>query len=74
LDEEVGRIVASLRAKSPTALRLAKNLLDRAWDGSIEQVMQRETRASVEAALSDDAREAAAAFAEGRPPRFSTGR
>jgi hypothetical protein len=33
--------------------------------------MGRETRASVEAAMSDDAHEAAAAFAEGRPPRFA---
>jgi 2-(1,2-epoxy-1,2-dihydrophenyl)acetyl-CoA isomerase len=71
LDAEVGRVVASLREKSPNALQLAKNLLDQAWDGSIEEVMGRETRASVEAAMSDDAHEAAAAFAEGRPPRFA---
>lgn len=71
LDAEVARIVATLRTKSPTALRLAKNLLDRGWEGSIEEVMQRETTASVEAAQSAEAHEAAAAFAEGRLPSFA---
>ncbi|GAA3649683.1 enoyl-CoA hydratase/isomerase family protein [Nocardioides ginsengisoli] len=71
LDAEVARIVATLRTKSPTALRLAKNLLDRGWEGSLEDVMRRETEASVEAAQSAEAREAAAAFTEGRRPSFS---
>ncbi|GHE88912.1 enoyl-CoA hydratase [Amycolatopsis deserti] len=70
LDAEVDKIVSTLRDKSPIALRLAKRLLDQGWQGSPEEVMSRETAASVEAALSADAREAAAAFAEGRPPRF----
>jgi enoyl-CoA hydratase/carnithine racemase len=70
LDNEVDRPISALRDKSPTALRLAKHLLDQSWDGSLEEVMSRETEASVEAALSVDAREATTAFTEGRQPRF----
>jgi 2-(1,2-epoxy-1,2-dihydrophenyl)acetyl-CoA isomerase len=70
LEEAVDDVVQSLREKSPTALRLAKRLLDQGGDGSIEDAMRRETAATVEASRSDDAREAAVAFAEGRPPRF----
>ncbi|MCG3751965.1 enoyl-CoA hydratase/isomerase family protein [Amycolatopsis sp. Poz14] len=71
LDDEIAAIVRSLKLKSPTALRLAKNLLDQAWEGTTEEIMRRETLASVEASLGPDAKEAAAAFAEGRDPRFA---
>ncbi|TDB85928.1 hypothetical protein E1264_19625 [Actinomadura sp. KC216] len=71
LDAEVARILAGLHTKSPTALRLAKNLLDRGWDGTLDDAMRRETAAGAEAARSADAHEAAAAFAEGRPPRYT---
>lgn len=71
LDAEIARVVATLKLKSPTALRLAKNLLDQAWDGTAEEVMRRETLASVEASLGADSKEAAAAFAEGREPQFA---
>lgn len=71
LDNEVARVVAVLRTKSPNALRLAKNLIDRGWDGSLEAIMRRETAASVAASQSADAQEAAAAFAEGRLPNFA---
>jgi enoyl-CoA hydratase/carnithine racemase len=73
LPGEVELVVASLLEKAPTALRLAKRLLDQGHDGTIADAMARETVASVEAATSEDAREAAVAFAEGRPPLF-TGR
>jgi 2-(1,2-epoxy-1,2-dihydrophenyl)acetyl-CoA isomerase len=68
LDEETARVVGGLLSKSPNALRLAKQLIDSSSD--VAGAMQRETRASVEASLHDDAREAKAAFAENRPPRF----
>lgn len=71
LDGEVDRVIDLLLTKSPTALRLAKKLLDQAWEGGQEDAMARETAASVEAATGEDAREAAAAFAEGRRPAFS---
>lgn len=71
LDDEVTRVIAILRTKSPNALRLAKGLIDRGWEGSLEDVMRRETAASVAASQSADAREAAAAFAEGRLPQFA---
>jgi 2-(1,2-epoxy-1,2-dihydrophenyl)acetyl-CoA isomerase len=70
LDAEVNTIIDSLRQKSPHALRLAKKLLDSAWEGTANEVMQRETLASVAASRHADAREAALAFAEGREPRF----
>ncbi|WP_460788187.1 enoyl-CoA hydratase/isomerase family protein [Nocardioides maradonensis] len=71
LDGEVDRVVATLRTKSPLAVRLAKNLIDQAGSGSLEEVMRRETEASVVAAQGPDAREAALAFAEGRPPAYA---
>jgi len=71
LDDEVAKIVLSLREKSPNALLLAKKLLNSAWEGGLEDVMRRETGASVTAALSADAQEAALAFAEGRPPAYA---
>jgi 2-(1,2-epoxy-1,2-dihydrophenyl)acetyl-CoA isomerase len=70
LSHEVDRVVGLLREKAPTALRLAKRLLDQAWEGSLEDAMGRETAATIEAARRDDAREAAVAFAEGRTLRF----
>jgi enoyl-CoA hydratase/carnithine racemase len=70
LEGEVSAVVALLRAKAPTALRLAKGLLDQGWAGTLEDAMRRETAATIEAALSADAQEAAAAFAERRAPRF----
>lgn len=71
LDDAVTRVIATLGQKSPNALRLAKNLLDQAWEGTIEDAMRRETLASVEASQSADAREAAAAFAAGRAPTYT---
>lgn len=61
LDAEVDKTVSTLRDKSANTLRLAKRLLDQGWQGSSEEVMSRETAASVEAA---------AAFSEGKRPRF----
>lgn len=71
LDAEVAQVVSTLRSKSPNALRLAKRLLDRAWDGGPEDAMRRETEASVEASQHLDAQEAAEAFAQGRQPTFT---
>lgn len=71
LDEEIGQMISLLRQKSPNALRLAKNLLDQGWEGGLEDAMRRETAASVEASMSSDAHEAAAAFVEGRFPRYA---
>lgn len=71
LDDELARVIAGLGEKSPIALRLAKRLLDQAWEGPLEDAMDRETAASVEASLGSDAPEAAAAFAEGRRPSFA---
>jgi enoyl-CoA hydratase/carnithine racemase len=73
LENEVEAVKALLLEKAPTALRLAKRLLDQGSEGTFAEAMRRETEASVEAGLSEDAREAAAAFSENREPRF-TGR
>ena len=70
LEAETARVVDLLLSKSPNALRLAKQLIDGSSD--VSSAMQRETRASVEASLHDDAREAKDAFAENRPPRFGS--
>jgi enoyl-CoA hydratase/carnithine racemase len=71
LEDETARLVEVLLSKSPNALRLAKRLINGGSDGSVRAAMERETRASVEASLSEDAREAAAAFAENRTPHFA---
>ena len=43
LQDEVDRVVGLLREKAPTALRLAKRLLDQASEGTLEDAMGRET-------------------------------
>ena len=69
IEAETARVVELLLSKSPNALRLAKRLINSSSD--VRSAMQRETRASVEASLHDDAREAKQAFADKRPPRFT---
>jgi enoyl-CoA hydratase len=64
------RVVAS---KSPAALRAAKALLNRVFDGSHEANLAEEARAFGELFATADAREGLAAFVEKREPRF-TGR
>jgi enoyl-CoA hydratase len=64
------RLVA---AKSPAALRAAKALVNRAFEGSHETNLAEEARAFGELFATADAREGFAAFVEKREPRF-TGR
>jgi 2-(1,2-epoxy-1,2-dihydrophenyl)acetyl-CoA isomerase len=70
LEQTTMQLVKWLLEKSPNALRLAKRLINAGAEDSVTAAMARETLASVEATLSEDAREAAAAFAERREPRF----
>jgi enoyl-CoA hydratase/carnithine racemase len=71
LEQETARVVKLLLEKSPNALRLAKQLINAGADDAVTAAMRRETRAGIEASLHDDAREAAAAFAEKRTPHFT---
>ena len=64
------RLVA---AKSPAALRAAKALVNRVFEGSHEENLAEEARAFGELFATADAREGLAAFVEKREPRF-TGR
>ena len=64
------RLVA---AKSPAALRAAKALVNRVFEGSHEANLAEEARAFGELFATADAREGLAAFVEKREPRF-TGR
>jgi enoyl-CoA hydratase/carnithine racemase len=70
MEAELAEVVDLLVAKAPVAVRIAKRLIDDGLDGSLEDAMRREVAATVEAEMTQDAREAAAAFVEGREPTF----
>jgi enoyl-CoA hydratase/carnithine racemase len=70
LDAELASVLNTIRSRAPIAVRLAKALIDAGADGSLEQSLQAEAEAAVKAELTDDAREAARAFAEKRKPVF----
>ena len=63
----------AVAAKSPAALRAAKALVNRVFEGSHEANLAEEARAFGELFATADAREGLAAFVEKREPRF-TGR
>jgi enoyl-CoA hydratase len=64
-------LAAEIAAQSPTALRLAKQSLDLAERLDVEAGYEMEQQFRLRLAATPDAAEAAAAFREKRPPRWS---
>jgi enoyl-CoA hydratase/carnithine racemase len=70
LDEAVAELAARLVAAPPVAVAQSKRLLNDSFEASLELALESEARAQAVNTSMDDAREAAAAFFEKRPPVF----
>jgi enoyl-CoA hydratase len=68
--EEAKRVARAIAAKGPVGIRLAKEAVDRAYEGSLTLGLEYERRALYLAFASEDAREGLEAFLEKRPPEF----
>ncbi|HZR94528.1 MAG TPA: enoyl-CoA hydratase-related protein [Gaiellaceae bacterium] len=68
--DEAKRVAAEIAAKSPIAVRLAKEAVDKAFEAPLAVGVEFERRAFYLARASEDATEGLAAFLEKRDPRF----
>ena len=68
--EEAKRVAHAIAAKGPVGIRLAKEAVDRAYEGSLTLGLEYERRALYLAFASEDAGEGLKAFLEKRPPEF----
>jgi enoyl-CoA hydratase len=68
--EEAKRVARDIAARAPIATRLAREAVDRAYEGSLSLGLDLERRALALAFATDDAKEGLTAFLEKRPPRF----
>ncbi|HEV2712257.1 MAG TPA: enoyl-CoA hydratase-related protein [Gaiellaceae bacterium] len=68
--EEAKRVARDIAAKGPVAIRLAKEAVDRAYEGPLTLGVEYERRLLYLALASDDAREGLTAFLEKREPNF----
>jgi enoyl-CoA hydratase len=68
--EEARRVAREIAAKSPIAVRLAKEAVDRAFEAPLSVGLEFERRAFYLARASDDASEGLTAFTEKRAPDF----
>jgi enoyl-CoA hydratase len=73
LPARAAELAATIAGKSPTALRMAKQALNLAERLDVRTGYEVEQQFSLRLAGTADAREAAAAFAEKRPPRWAEG-
>jgi enoyl-CoA hydratase len=71
--DEAKRVAREIASRGPVANRLAKEAVDRAFEGPLSLGLDYERRQLYLAFASDDAREGINAFLEKRPPEF-TGR
>ena len=71
--DEAKRVAREIAAKSPVAVRLAKEAIDEAFEAPLAVGVEFERRAFYLARASDDATEGLDAFVEKRAPRFSGG-
>jgi enoyl-CoA hydratase len=67
---EARRVAAAIAAKSPIAVRLAKEAVDKAFEAPLAVGVEFERRAFYLARASEDATEGLNAFVEKRPPDF----
>jgi len=68
--EEAKRVARDIASKGPVATRLAKEAVDRSYEGTLRLGLEYERRALYLAFASDDAREGLDAFTEKRKPDF----
>ena len=68
--EEAKRVAREIAQKSPVALRLAKEAVNRAYEGSLRLGVEYERQAFGLTLSSEDAREGMSAFLEKRKPEF----
>ena len=68
--EEAKRVALAIASKGPVANRLAKEAVDRAFEGPLQLGVEYERRLLYLAFASEDAREGLAAFGEKRRPEF----
>jgi enoyl-CoA hydratase len=68
--EEAKRVARDIAAKGPVATRLAKEAVDRAYEGPLTLGVEYERRLLYLALASEDAKEGLTAFLEKRPPEF----
>ncbi len=68
--EESKRLARIIAEKSPLALRLAKQAVNRAFEGSLQLGVEYERQAFAIALSTEDAREGMSAFLEKRKPNF----
>jgi enoyl-CoA hydratase len=68
--DEAKRVARDIAAKGPVATRLAKEMVDRAYEGPLALGLEFERRALYLAFASEDAKEGLTAFVEKRPPGF----
>ncbi len=68
--EEAKRVAQDIAAKAPVATRLAKEAVDRAYEGPLSLGLEYERRALALVFASEDAKEGLTAFVEKRKPDF----
>lgn len=68
--EEAKRVARDIAAKGPVGIRLAKEAVDRAFEGPLSFGVEHERRLLYLALASDDAHEGLQAFLEKRKPEF----
>jgi enoyl-CoA hydratase len=68
--DEAKRVARDIAAKGPVAIRLAKEAVDRAYEGPLQLGVEYERRLLALAFASEDAREGLNAFIEKRKPDF----
>jgi enoyl-CoA hydratase len=68
--EEAKRVARDIASKGPVGLRLAKEAVDRAFEGPLSLGVEHERRLLYLALASEDAREGLQAFLEKRKPKF----
>src|SRR5436309_8706197 len=68
--DEAKRVAREIASKGPVATRLAKEAVNRAYEGSLSLGLDYERRALYLAFASEDAKEGLTAFVEKRKPEF----
>lgn len=71
LDDEARALAADLASRPPLPIAFAKQLVDKAWDETIEEANRGEVEAQIKCLQSSDMREAVAAAFEKRPGTYT---